>query len=60
MPTYSLISFSLHAFSILTVISADRRRQADEIGQQIDLLVDVFIRGLERGGTFAHAGTTTS
>ncbi|TJX76120.1 MAG: TetR/AcrR family transcriptional regulator, partial [Mesorhizobium sp.] len=24
------------------------------------LLVSVFIRGLERGGTFAHAGKTTS
>ena len=36
------------------------RRQADEIDQQIELLVAVFIRGLERDGTFAHAGTTAS
>ncbi|WP_214474448.1 TetR/AcrR family transcriptional regulator [Mesorhizobium sp. dw_380] len=35
-------------------------RQADEIGRQIELLVSVFIRGLERGGTFAHAETTAS
>ena len=34
------------------------RRQADEIDQQIELLVAVFIRGLEHGGAFAHAGTT--
>lgn len=35
-------------------------RQADETWEQIELLVAVFIKGLERGGTLDHAGTAPS
>ena len=35
-------------------------RQADETWQQIELLVAVFIKGLERGGTLDHAGAASS
>ncbi|MET3518400.1 TetR/AcrR family transcriptional regulator [Mesorhizobium abyssinicae] len=34
--------------------------QADETWEQIELLVAVFIKGLERGGTLDHAGTAPS
>ncbi|RVC61738.1 MAG: TetR/AcrR family transcriptional regulator [Mesorhizobium sp.] len=35
-------------------------RKADETWEQIELLVAVFIKGLERGGTLDHAGTAPS
>jgi AcrR family transcriptional regulator len=49
---------SVHGIVTSGYAAKTLRRQADEIGQQIDLLVDVFIRGLERGGTFKHAVAT--
>ncbi|QPC91408.1 TetR/AcrR family transcriptional regulator [Mesorhizobium sp. INR15] len=51
---------SVHGIVTSGYAARSDRRQADEIERQIDLLVAVFIRGLERGGTFAHAGTTRS
>jgi AcrR family transcriptional regulator len=51
---------SVHGIVTSGYAARSVRRQADEIDQQIELLVAVFIRGLERGGTFAHAGTKTS
>ncbi len=51
---------SVHGIVTSGYAARSVRRQADEIDQQIELLVAVFIRGLERGGTFAHAGTTAS
>ncbi|ESY88895.1 TetR/AcrR family transcriptional regulator [Mesorhizobium australicum] len=51
---------SVHGIVTSGYAARSDRRQADEISQQIELLVSVFIRGLERGGTFAHAGGITS
>ncbi|MBZ9697697.1 MULTISPECIES: TetR/AcrR family transcriptional regulator [unclassified Mesorhizobium] len=51
---------SVHGIVTSGYAARSDRRQTDEIGRQIELLVSVFIRGLERGGTFAHAGGTTS
>ncbi|UCI29490.1 TetR/AcrR family transcriptional regulator [Mesorhizobium sp. B4-1-4] len=51
---------SVHGIVTSGYAAKSVRRQADEIERQVDLLVTVFIRGLERGGTFAHAGPTAS
>ncbi|TPK86303.1 TetR/AcrR family transcriptional regulator [Mesorhizobium sp. B2-4-17] len=51
---------SVHGIVTSGYAARSVRRQADEIERQVDLLVTVFIRGLERGGTFAHAGPTAS
>ncbi|WP_137933397.1 TetR/AcrR family transcriptional regulator [Mesorhizobium comanense] len=49
---------SVHGIVTSGYAARSLRRQADEIERQVELLVAVFIRGLERGGTFAHAETT--
>ncbi|TPK92784.1 TetR/AcrR family transcriptional regulator [Mesorhizobium sp. B2-4-12] len=51
---------SVHGIVTSGYAARSVRRQADEIERQVELLVTVFIRGLERGGTFAHAGPTAS
>lgn len=47
---------SVHGIVTSGYVAKSNSRQADEIWQQIELLVGVFVRGLERGGAFAHAG----
>lgn len=46
---------SVHGIVTSGYTARSARPQSDDTWRQIELLVDVFIRGLERGGTFAHA-----
>jgi hypothetical protein len=48
---------SVHGIVTSGYVAKSDSRQADEIWQQIELLVGVFVKGLERGGAFAHART---
>ncbi len=48
---------SVHGIVTSGYVARSDSRQGEEIWHQIELLVGVFVRGLEHGGAFAHAGT---
>ncbi|TPI64416.1 TetR/AcrR family transcriptional regulator [Mesorhizobium sp. B3-1-7] len=48
---------SVHGIVTSGYVANSDGRQAEEIWHQIELLVGVFVKGLEHGGAFAHAET---
>ena len=46
---------SVHGIVTSGYVAKSDSRQAGEIWHQVELLVGVFVKGLERGGAFAHA-----